>query len=175
MLGADVAVAQLQRLTQRQLEHLLGAGRERDVPGGCLLALTDDLLDLLPYDVQGDPERLQRLGGDALALVDETEQDVLGADVVVVEHARFFLRKHHDSAGAVGKPFEHGWVAPRYRDTSMLLISSRRAHTLCQERGRPALLRLVQREGPPLCSGLHSFDPVRRPRRQPMSHRGDMT
>ena len=31
VLGADVVVAELQRLAERQLEHLLGAGRERDV------------------------------------------------------------------------------------------------------------------------------------------------
>ena len=47
VLGADVVVAELQRLAQRQLEHLLRARRERDVPGRRLLALADDLLDLL--------------------------------------------------------------------------------------------------------------------------------
>ena len=31
VLGADVVVAELQRLAERQLEHLLGAGREGDV------------------------------------------------------------------------------------------------------------------------------------------------
>ena len=31
VLGADVVVAELQRLAQRQLEHLLGARREGDV------------------------------------------------------------------------------------------------------------------------------------------------
>ena len=33
VLGADVVVAKLQRLAQGQLEHLLGARRERDVAG----------------------------------------------------------------------------------------------------------------------------------------------
>ena len=98
MLGADVVVAELQRLAQRQLEHLLGPGRERDVPGRRLLALADDLLDLLPHRVQADPQRLQRLGRDTFALVDEAEQDVLGADVVVVEHPGFFLRQDNHTA-----------------------------------------------------------------------------
>ncbi len=31
VFGADVVVAELQRLAQRQLEHLLGSRRERDV------------------------------------------------------------------------------------------------------------------------------------------------
>jgi hypothetical protein len=38
--------------------------------------------------------------------MDQPEQDVLGADVVVVEKSRLFLREHDHSAGPVGKPFE---------------------------------------------------------------------
>jgi hypothetical protein len=37
VLGADVVVAQLQRLAQRQFQNLLGARGERDVPGRRLL------------------------------------------------------------------------------------------------------------------------------------------
>ena len=83
VLGADVVVAELQRLAQRELEDLLGARRERDVPAGGLLALADDLLDLCADGLERDAEALQGLGGDAVALVDQAEQDVLGADVVV--------------------------------------------------------------------------------------------
>jgi hypothetical protein len=39
VLGADVVVAELQRLAQRQLQHLLGPRRERDVPARCLAGL----------------------------------------------------------------------------------------------------------------------------------------
>jgi hypothetical protein len=46
VLGADVVVAELQRLAQRELETFLARGGERDVPGRRLLALADDLLDL---------------------------------------------------------------------------------------------------------------------------------
>ena len=107
VLGADVVVTELQRLTQRQLQDLLGAGGEWDVPGRRRLALADDLLDLLADRLQGDVEALERLGGDALALVDQPEQDVLGADVVVVQHPRLFLREDHHSSGAVREAFEH--------------------------------------------------------------------
>src|SRR5690606_25390355 len=78
VLGADVAVAELQRLAQAQLEHLLGARGERDVAGRLLLPLTDDVLHLFAHRVERDAERLERLGGNALTLVDEAEQDVLG-------------------------------------------------------------------------------------------------
>ena len=107
VLGADVVVAELQRLAQAQLEHLLGARGERDVAAGGLLALADDVLDLAADGFEGDVEALERLRSDALALVDEAEEDVLSADVVVAEHARFFLREHDDATSAIGEPFEH--------------------------------------------------------------------
>ena len=69
--------------------------------------MTDDLFDLCANGFEGDAERLECLGRDAFAFVDQSEQDVLGADVVVVEQARFLLRQHHHSAGPVGKAFEH--------------------------------------------------------------------
>ena len=52
--------------------------------GWCLLALTDDLLNLLANLLEVDSERFQRLGRNAFTLVDQSEQNVLGADVVVV-------------------------------------------------------------------------------------------
>jgi hypothetical protein len=107
VLGADVVVAELQGLPQRELEHLLRARGEGDVPGRRLLSLADDLLDLLPHGLQADPQRLQRLGGYALALVDQAKQDVLRADVVVVERPGLFLRQDHNPPRPVGKPFEH--------------------------------------------------------------------
>ena len=107
VLGADVVVAELERLAQRELEDLLRARRERDVARRGLAAVADDLLDLRADGFERDAERLERLGGDAFALVDQSEQDVLGADVVVVEQARFFLRQHDHSAGPVGEAFEH--------------------------------------------------------------------
>ncbi len=107
VLGADVVVTELQGLAQRELQHLLGAGREGDVSGGGRLPLADDLFDLLAHGLERDVQRLERLGGDALALVDQPEQDVLGADVVVVEHPRLFLGENHNPSGSIGETFEH--------------------------------------------------------------------
>src|SRR5438270_4666218 len=77
VLGADVVVAQLQRLAERQFEDLLGARRERDVPGRRRAALADDLFALLAHGFEADAQRLERLPGDALTYVDETEKAVL--------------------------------------------------------------------------------------------------
>src|SRR5262249_9440909 len=105
--GPDVVVSELQRLAERQLENLLGPRRERDVSRGSRLALSDDLFDLRADRFQRDAQGLQGLRGHALALVDEPEQDVLGPDVVVVDHPRLFLGEDHDAPGAVGEPFKH--------------------------------------------------------------------
>ncbi len=100
------------------------------MPARCLLALADDLLDLLADTLQRDAEALERLGSDAFTLVDQAEQDVLGPDVVVVEHPGLFLGQDDNTTGAVGKPLEHdrslqsgdeeGW-SPSFRKLALLV------------------------------------------------------
>jgi hypothetical protein len=107
VLGADVVVAERQRLPQRQLEHLLGPRREGDLAGGDLVTLTDDPGDLRAHLLDGDVESVEDAGGKALLLAQQAEQDVLGADVVVLEGAGFILRQHHHLAGTFGKPLKH--------------------------------------------------------------------
>jgi hypothetical protein len=77
------------------------------VTSGLLLALADDVLDLLAHGVEGDVQRLKSFRCHSLTLVDETEQNVLGANVVVIEHLGFFLRQDNDAASAVGKSLKH--------------------------------------------------------------------
>jgi hypothetical protein len=47
--------------------------------------------------------------------VDESKEDVLGADVIVVEHACFFLSQDNYTSGSIGKALKH-------RLTSSLLL-----------------------------------------------------
>ena len=107
VLRANVVVAQLQGLAQAQLEDALGARGEGDVALDRLLALADDLDDGGANGLALDLHGLQGLGGDALTLGDQAEQQVLRADVVVLETASLVLREHDDPASAVGKAFEH--------------------------------------------------------------------
>ena len=93
VLGADVVVAERERLAQRQLEHLLGPRRERDLAGGDLLAGADDADDLGAHALDRDVERLEDAGGEALLLAQQPEQDVLGADVVVLQGPGLLLRE----------------------------------------------------------------------------------
>src|SRR5690625_6056436 len=108
VLGADVVVPQLERLALAELEHLLRARREGDVPRGGLVALADDVADLLTDRVQGDTEGLEGLGADAFGLADQTPADVLGAGVAVVEQPGPVLGCDDGAAGAIGEAFEHG-------------------------------------------------------------------
>ena len=113
VLGADVAVAELQRLAQRELEDLLRPRGERRRAGRGRAGQADRLLDLLAHGLERDAERLERLGRDALALVDQAQEDVLGADEAVVEQARLFLGQHQDSTSPVCESFEHSTASIR--------------------------------------------------------------
>ncbi len=67
----------------------------------------DDLLDLDPDLVQVDPHVLEDVRGDAAPLLHEPEQDVLRAEVLVVEPLRLLAGEVHYLLGAVGEAVEH--------------------------------------------------------------------
>ena len=103
---ADVVVVEPARLVDGQLDHLLGARREADFAQHRAVAAPDDELDSRADLAQLDAEVGEHLGGDAVALAHQAEQQVLGADVVVVEALRLFLRQRQHSAGALGELVE---------------------------------------------------------------------
>ncbi len=77
----------------------------RTAGGDGLLALVagDELDDLLAHAVEVRAELVEDLGGDALTLTDEAEQDVLGPDVVVGQLQRLAQRQLEDLLGARGE------------------------------------------------------------------------
>ena len=101
VLGADVVVAQAARLVDGQLDDSLGARGQTDFADDRAIAAADDELDGGAHLGQLDVHVLEDARGDALALADEPEQQVLGADVVVVEPLRFVLSKCQDLPRAV--------------------------------------------------------------------------
>ena len=100
VLGADVVVAQPARLVDGELDDLLGARGQADLADDRAIAAADDELDGRADLGQLDAHVLEDARGDALALADEAEQQVLRADVVVVEPLRFVLGKRQDLARA---------------------------------------------------------------------------
>src|SRR5690348_11337280 len=91
MLRADVVMAQAARLIDRQLDDLLGARGEADLAEHHPVATPNNMLDRRTRLIQLDAEIVEDLGGDAVALAHETEKEVFGPNVVVVEALRFFL------------------------------------------------------------------------------------
>jgi hypothetical protein len=70
VLGADVVVAQAQRLAKRQLQDLLRARREGNLTGGDLLAGADDSHHLGAHALDGDVERFEHPRRQALLLAE---------------------------------------------------------------------------------------------------------
>ena len=101
VLGADVVVAQAARFVDGQLDDALGARGQADFADDRAIAAADDELDGGADLGQLDVHVLEHARGDTLALTDEAEQQVLGADVVVVEPLRFVLSKRQDLPRAV--------------------------------------------------------------------------
>ncbi len=91
-------MVQAQRLAQRELKDLLRAWREGDVSGRCALARADNGLDPRPSLVESHSSGQQGPPCDAVRLGQQPEQQVLGADVVVVEPPSLVLGEHDDLA-----------------------------------------------------------------------------
>src|SRR5437016_939786 len=106
VLGADVVVSERKRFPQRQLEDFLGARRERDLTARDLVALADDACDLRPHLFDRDVEGLEHPRRETLFLAEQPEQDVLSADVVVLERPRLVLRENHNLPSPFSKAFE---------------------------------------------------------------------
>ncbi len=106
VLGADVVVAQRECLAEGQLENLLRAGGERNLSGRHLVALPNDARDLGADLLDGDVQRLEDTRREPLFLTQQAEEQVLGADVVVLESARLVLGQDYDLSSPFGESFE---------------------------------------------------------------------
>ncbi len=136
VLGADVVVAQASRLVDGQLDHALGAWGQPDLTDDRAVATADDELHRGTHLGELDVHVLEHACRHALALADETEEEVLGADVVVVEALRLVLRQGQDLARPIGELVEsvHGRGHPCDRDRQHVpcvrsLVESVRHHS----------------------------------------------
>ena len=107
VLGADVVVAERERLAQRQLEDLLGTRGERDLARRDLIALADDARHLGTHLLDRDFEGIEYARGETFLFAQQPEQDVLRADVVVLERAGLVLCKDDDLARSLCETLKH--------------------------------------------------------------------
>ena len=115
MLGTDVVVTKREGFAQRELQHFLRSRRERNLSCRHLVALADDPRDLRTDFLNGDVEGLEHPRRETLFLAKQAEQDVLGADVVVLERACFVLREDDYLACSFSETLEQGPSTPLSR------------------------------------------------------------
>jgi hypothetical protein len=110
VLGADVVVPEAACLVDRQLDDPLRSRREPDLPDDRAVAAADDELDSGAHLRQLDVHVLEHARGDALALADEAEEEMLRPDVVVVEALRLVLGEGQHLPRSIGELVEsvHG-------------------------------------------------------------------
>ena len=106
VLGADVVVAEAARFVDRELDDALRPWRQPDLTDDRTVTAADDELDGGPHLRQLDVHVLEDPGRHALALPNQPEQQVLRADVVVVEPLGLVLRKRQDFPRPVGELVE---------------------------------------------------------------------
>ena len=107
MLGANVGMIHLERLTQAKLKDFLGARGKGDVTCRRRGTVTNNLLYLSANSLQRNVKGFESLGGNALTLANEPEQQVLSANVIVVQGLGLILGQDDDPTGPIGEPFEH--------------------------------------------------------------------
>ncbi len=74
VLGADVVVAELQRLAQRMFQCGLGRGGKRDVPPWRLGTLPDQFDNRIADRSEFNPQDLESPGRDPVTLMQQTEE-----------------------------------------------------------------------------------------------------
>ncbi len=108
VLGADVVVPELAGFFDAQLEDPLGLGRERHLAEGQgLREAGQRALDFRLDGFEPEAEPLEDGCCDALAVTDETQQDVLRAHEIMPEAPGLFSRQDDDPPRPLRKSLEH--------------------------------------------------------------------
>src|SRR5690606_14012854 len=96
VLCSNVMVVQPSGLIDRKLNDLLGARSETDFPNDNRLATANDELNGRANLGELDAHVAQDTRCDAIVLANQTQQQMLGSNVVVIEPLRFFLSQGED-------------------------------------------------------------------------------
>jgi hypothetical protein len=106
MLGADVVVAHPARFLEGDLDDLLDARGRDDLLDDDPLVAAQHGLDGLADLADLHTKVVQNLGGQALALAKQTQQQVLCTDIAVVRSLCFFLGECQNLLGSLSKSFK---------------------------------------------------------------------
>jgi len=104
MLGTDVVMAEIARLSHRQLDDPFRARCHTALTARSLAASSNREFNGAPNLVQLDAEVRKHLGGYPLALADEAQEQMLRTDIVMVETLRFLLGEGENGPGTLREP-----------------------------------------------------------------------
>src|SRR5580658_2639172 len=97
MFRSYIIMIQIPGFFDRVFNDLLGPGGLGQLShGDHIWAAFDEFFDFESDFAEVDVEILQDVSADAAAFLDETEKDVLGADVLVVKALGFLVGQSHD-------------------------------------------------------------------------------
>jgi hypothetical protein len=122
VLGADVGVVQALGFLARQREHFFDPRRVRNVADHLGLGPAADLF----FDLHADrfhvqAHLLQDVNGHPLAELDQAEQQVLGAQIIVIETVSFLAGQGQDLLSTGSKVVHHF----RFLRTKVIALSKR--------------------------------------------------
>src|SRR5262245_49311142 len=116
MLGADISMIERFGLFGGEGQHFLNARRVRNIADHFLVRAGPDLLfDFRADGVQVQAHLLEYVHGNPLAEFDEAEQQMFGADKVMIEPVSLFARQRQDLLRARSK-VAHGFFAHIYNN-----------------------------------------------------------
>src|SRR5437899_711453 len=108
MLAADMVVAQQPGLFDRVFDDFLHPWAEGDLPEGhCRAAARQVPLDFETDLLCGEPHLLQDHQGYPVGLAQDGQDEVLGAQIVVLVPLGLFACQDDDLSALVGEPFKH--------------------------------------------------------------------
>ena len=136
VLGADVVVVHAAGLVDGELDHALGKWREAHLGGDRLIAAPDDGLDRGAHLDRLDPEVPQNRGRLAVIHAEHAQEQVLGADVAVVEAQGLVLRQGEGRARVVRELIEAIHPAPLRSGQCSRLSVSPFSHPAPTQQGR---------------------------------------
>ena len=108
MFGADIFVIDVSRLFDGTFDGLHRAWRQRKFTWtDCVWTALNQLLDFVGYIVRIHTKRLEHVSREPGFLPNQSQQNMFGADVLVVEALRFLPGQTDDLSGSGSKCFKH--------------------------------------------------------------------
>src|ERR1043166_1069380 len=109
MFGAHVVVVEPPRFKDGVFNDVLGPRRLRKLPHrDRRWPRLNQLFNFSSHLSKIDIEILQDIRPDSASFLDQTKEDVLSTDVLVIEPLSLLVGQSHDLPGAIRESFEHG-------------------------------------------------------------------